>query len=169
MYLNPLNASVALIQKPINLHTFCRFLPLCPYLELFQSGFSRNAGKYGPEKLRVRTLFTQGTLQIFIFFRRKQETRTIRILTAGFWVYSCQVFFFFSFFEKVIFLLVSVYSHASFFFFFLVCNFCIQEAAESRTITVCLLNMLSENRSTIYYRNTNCSTIYYVKNTGSEK
>ena len=38
----------------------------CPYLEFFWSVFSRiwtkfspNAGKYGPKKLRIRTLFTQ--------------------------------------------------------------------------------------------------------------
>ena len=31
----------------------------CPYSEFFWSVFSRNAGKYGPEKLRLRTLFMQ--------------------------------------------------------------------------------------------------------------
>ena len=31
----------------------------CPYSEFFWSVLSPNAGKYGPEKLRVRTLFTQ--------------------------------------------------------------------------------------------------------------
>ena len=33
----------------------------CLYLELFWSVFSPNAGKYGPEQLRTRTLFTQWT------------------------------------------------------------------------------------------------------------
>ena len=140
--------------QSIDLHAFCTFLLLCPYLELFQSVFSPNAGKYGPEKLQVRTLFTQGTLRFFFFFfHRNQEATIKRILRAGFWVYSCQ-FFMFVFFEKVVFALVSIYSHASF-FNFLAYNFCIQEAAESRTITVCLLNMVSENRSTIpifYYQ-----------------
>ena len=32
----------------------------CPYLKFFWSVFSPNAGKHGPEKLRIRTLFTQG-------------------------------------------------------------------------------------------------------------
>ena len=32
----------------------------CQYLEFFWSIFSPNAGKYAPEKLRIRTLFTQG-------------------------------------------------------------------------------------------------------------
>ena len=31
----------------------------CPYSEFFWSAFSLNEGKYGPEKLRIRTLFTQ--------------------------------------------------------------------------------------------------------------
>ena len=31
----------------------------CPYSEFFWSVFSPNEGKYGPEKLRIRTLFTQ--------------------------------------------------------------------------------------------------------------
>ena len=30
----------------------------CPYSEFFWSVFSPNAGKYGPEKLRKRPLFT---------------------------------------------------------------------------------------------------------------
>ena len=30
-----------------------------PYSKFFQSVFSPNAGKYGPEKFRIRTLFTQ--------------------------------------------------------------------------------------------------------------
>ena len=31
----------------------------CPYSEFFWSLFSRDAGIYGPEKLRIQTLFTQ--------------------------------------------------------------------------------------------------------------
>ena len=31
----------------------------CPYSEFSWSVFSPNAGKYGPEKLRIRTLFMQ--------------------------------------------------------------------------------------------------------------
>ena len=31
----------------------------CPYLEFLWSAFSPNAGKYGPEKLRIRIFFTQ--------------------------------------------------------------------------------------------------------------
>ena len=31
----------------------------CPYLEFYWSVFSLNVGKYGPEKLRIRTLFMQ--------------------------------------------------------------------------------------------------------------
>ena len=31
----------------------------CPYSEFFWSVFSSNAGKYEPEKLRIRALFTQ--------------------------------------------------------------------------------------------------------------
>ena len=31
----------------------------CPYSEFFWSVFSPNAEKYGPEKLRIRTLITQ--------------------------------------------------------------------------------------------------------------
>ena len=31
----------------------------CPYLEFFWSVFSPNAGKYGSEKFRIQTLFTQ--------------------------------------------------------------------------------------------------------------
>ena len=31
----------------------------CSYSEFFRSVFSPNAGKYGPEKLRIRTLFMQ--------------------------------------------------------------------------------------------------------------
>ena len=37
----------------------------CPYSELFWSIFSPNAGKYGPGKLRIRTLFTQCNLLKF--------------------------------------------------------------------------------------------------------
>ena len=38
----------------------CSALPeKCPYSEFFWSKFSPNAGKYRPEKLRIRTLFTQ--------------------------------------------------------------------------------------------------------------
>ena len=32
---------------------------MCPYLQLFWFVFSPNAGKYGPESLRIGTLFTQ--------------------------------------------------------------------------------------------------------------
>ena len=32
---------------------------MCPYSEFFWSVFSPNEGKYGPAKLRTRTLFTQ--------------------------------------------------------------------------------------------------------------
>ena len=31
----------------------------CPYLEFFWSAFSRIRTEYGPEKRRIRTLFTQ--------------------------------------------------------------------------------------------------------------
>ena len=40
-------------EKTITLHE------KCPYSEFFWSVFSPNMGKYGPEKLRIRTLFTQ--------------------------------------------------------------------------------------------------------------
>ena len=37
----------------------CSMCEKCPYLEFFQSVLSPNAGKHGPGKLRIRTLFTQ--------------------------------------------------------------------------------------------------------------
>ena len=40
-------------------HVTLQFHEKCPYLKFFWSVFSPNAGKYGPEKLRIRTLFTQ--------------------------------------------------------------------------------------------------------------
>ena len=36
----------------------------CPYSEFFWSVFSPNAGKYGPEKLRIWALFMQCSLTI---------------------------------------------------------------------------------------------------------
>ena len=36
----------------------------CSYSESFWSVFSPNAGKYGPEKFRIRTFFTQCVLQV---------------------------------------------------------------------------------------------------------
>ena len=41
----------------------------CPYSEFFWSVFSPNAGKYGPEKLRIWTLFTQWELLRYEYFK----------------------------------------------------------------------------------------------------
>ena len=42
----------------------------CPYLEFFWSVFSHIRTQYGPEKLRIRTPFTQSkTLLFYNFFR----------------------------------------------------------------------------------------------------
>ena len=59
----------AILDNAIKLPNYSKFVngvPLherCPYAE-FLFVFSPNAGKYGPGKLRIRTLFTQCT-----FFR----------------------------------------------------------------------------------------------------
>ena len=46
----------------------------CPYLELLSSVFSRIWTEYGPEKLRIQTLFTQCNV---LFFRFKQFIGTL--------------------------------------------------------------------------------------------
>ena len=51
-----------IILYPLQIRKIMRKRTLCekyPYSEFFRTVFSPNAGKYGPEKLRTRTLFTQ--------------------------------------------------------------------------------------------------------------
>ena len=38
----------------------------CPYLGFFRSAFSRIRTKYGPEKIRIRKLFTQCTTRLIL-------------------------------------------------------------------------------------------------------
>ena len=51
-------------------------LPLrkkCPCSELFCSAFSPNAGKYGPEQLRIRILFTHFTDAAAAFLKHSKQ------------------------------------------------------------------------------------------------
>ena len=47
----------------------------CPYSEFFWSVFNPGAGKYGLEKLQIRTLFKQCKLNHFRGFMRKRDLK----------------------------------------------------------------------------------------------
>ena len=76
----------------------------CPYSEFFWFVFTPNAGKYGPEKLRIRTLFTQWT---FSFFKKNFSdfsTRKLPHKHPGFnsvKCFSCNQNFRISFFQQL--------------------------------------------------------------------
>ena len=76
---------------------------MCPYLEFFWSVFSSNAGKYRPEKLRIRTLFTQcilnkGVYKILFILTQNTYLHTPVFSYAQYTLLSPPLFFYIHFF-----------------------------------------------------------------------